>query len=108
MINRGVMGIATARIVVKIKRLNACRLFGRLDMLDEAPRLLFKGFALETPLRKSTSRRPRAHHAKAEGVDRLYFNYTNHIHELRSGDAVLHRGLCIMIAAHTTLVGLIQ
>ena len=104
----GAMGIATARIAMKIERLNACRLFGRLDMLDEAPRLLFKGLALETPLRKSTSCRPRARPTEAEGVDRLHFNYTNYINELRSGNAILHHGLCITIAVHTTLVDFFQ
>ena len=38
----------------------------------------------------------------------MHFNYTNEIDLLRSEDAILHHGLCITIATHTTLVDLFE
>jgi hypothetical protein len=77
-------------------------------MLDGTPWFQFNGLVLETPLLFSTRCRPFAHHLEAEWVDRSHFNYTNEIKQLRSLDAILRHGLCITIAAHTTLVDPIQ
>lgn len=41
-------------------------------------------------------------------MDRPHLNYTNQINQLHSQDAILHRGLCITIDAHTTLADLFQ
>jgi hypothetical protein len=89
----GAMGIATARMAMKIARLKACRLFGRLDMLDEAPWLQFNGLVFETPLRNSNSCRRFAHPAEAENVDRPDFNYTRKVNQLGSEGANLRYGL---------------
>jgi hypothetical protein len=100
----GAMGIAAARMAMKIARLNACKWFGKFDMLDEAPWLQFKGLAVEMPLRILTSCRPFAHRTEAECIDRPHFNYTSQVDQLRSEDANLRYGLCITLSANTTRV----